>query len=113
MPYEIQNRYEVAAQEDRCAPRTKLTIPAQLRASGGRAFQTVVHDLSISGFSAAAISRMHEGQLCWLTLPGLESLQAQVVWWDNCQVGCAFSELLNPVVHENILARYSGQGVYR
>jgi len=111
--YQTQARYDVAAQEDRCAPRTKLTIPAQLRASGGRAFQTVVHDLSLSGFSAAAITRMHEGQLCWLTLPGLESLQAQVVWWDNCQVGCAFSELLNPVVHENILARYSGQGAYR
>ena len=108
-----QARYELAAQEDRCAPRTKLTIPGQLRASGGRAFQTVVHDLSISGFSAAAISRMHEGQICWLTLPGLESLQAQVVWWDNCQVGCAFSELLNPVVHENILARYTGEGAYR
>jgi len=50
-----------------------------LRASGGCAFPSVVHDLSISGFSAAAINRMHEGQVCWLTLPGLESLQAQVV----------------------------------
>ena len=75
-------RYKIAAQEDRCAPRTKLTIPSTLRASGGRAFQSVVHDLSISGFSAASINRMHEGQVCWLTLPGLESLQAQVVWWD-------------------------------
>ncbi len=75
-----QDRDEIAAQKDRCAPRTKLTIPASLRASGGRAFQSVVHDLSISGFSAAAINRMHEGQVCWLTLPGLESLQAQVVW---------------------------------
>ena len=43
-------RYAIAAQEDRCAPRTKLTIPAQFRQSGGRAFQTVVHDLSLSDF---------------------------------------------------------------
>lgn len=113
MTYQTQDRYLVAAQEDRCAPRTKLTIPGQLRASGGRAFQTVVHDLSISGFSAAAINRMHEGQLCWLTLPGLESLQGQVVWWENCMVGCAFSELLSPIVHDNIIARYTGQGNYR
>ena len=105
--YDTTDRYNVAAQEDRCSPRSKLTIPGQLRASGGRAFQTVVNDLSISGFSAAAINRMHVGQLCWLTLPGLESLQAEVVWWDNCQVGCAFNELLSPVVHENILGRYS------
>ena len=25
------DRYELAAQEDRCSPRTRLTIPAQLR----------------------------------------------------------------------------------
>ena len=109
----MQDRYHIAAQEDRCAPRTKLTIPAMLRASGGRAFQSVVHDLSISGFSAASINRMHEGQVCWLTLPGLESLQAQVVWWDNCIVGCAFSELLSPIVHDNLLARWRGDSVYR
>lgn len=107
------DRYTLAAQEDRCSPRTKLTIPGQLRASGGRAFQTIVHDLSISGFSAAAINRMHEGQVCWLTLPGLESLQAQVVWWENCQVGCAFTELLSPIVHDNILGRYSGETANR
>lgn len=108
-----QDRYSLAAQEDRCSPRTKLSIPAQLRASGGRPFRTVVHDLSISGFSAAAINRMHLGQLCWLTLPGLESLQAEVVWWDNCIAGCAFAELLSPIVHDNILARYASGGVYR
>ena len=49
----MQDRYSLAAQEDRCSPRTKLSIPAQLRASGGRPIRTVVHDLSISGFSAA------------------------------------------------------------
>ncbi|MEP3051596.1 MAG: PilZ domain-containing protein [Erythrobacter sp.] len=107
-----QDRYSLAAQEDRCSPRTKLTIPATLRASGGRAFQSIVHDLSISGFSAASINRMHDGQMCWLTLPGLESLQGQVVWWDNCVVGCAFNELLSPIVHENILQRYSNIGTY-
>ena len=113
MIHQSQDRYSLAAQEDRSAPRAKLAIPGQLRSSGGRAFQTVVHDLSVSGFSAAALNRMHEGQLCWLTMPGLESLQAQVVWWENCMVGCAFSELLSPIVHDNILARYSGAAAYR
>ena len=40
-----QDPYSLAAQEDRCSPRTKLSIPAQLRASGGRPVRTVVHDL--------------------------------------------------------------------
>lgn len=99
-------RYHVAAQEDRSAVRTKLAIPAQLRASGARAFQTVVNDLSLSGFSATAITRMHPGTVCWLTLPGLESLQAEVVWWENNLCGSAFTNLLSPIVLDNILACY-------
>lgn len=98
--------YEIAAQEDRSAVRTKLAIPAQLRQSGGRGFQTLVHDLSLSGFCASAIGRMHVGRTCWLTLPGLESQQAEVIWWENNLVGCAFQNLLSPIVHDNILARY-------
>ena len=112
-PQHTLGRYHIAAQEDRSAPRTKLAIPAQLRASGARAFQTVVNDLSLSGFSATAITRMHTGAVCWLTLPGLESLQAEVVWWENNMCGCAFTSLLSPIVHDNILARYRGDGTYR
>lgn len=109
----VKTRYEIAAQEDRSAPRTRLTIPAQLRVSGGRAFQSVVHDLSLSGFSATAVSRMHIGSVCWLTLPGLESLQSEVIWWQDGLCGCAFAQLMSPIVHENILARFHGDGVYR
>ena len=101
------DRYTIVAQEDRSAPRTRLTIPVRLRVSGAGAFETVVQDLSIGGFSAATISRMYEGQICWLTLPGLESRQAQVVWWNACTVGCAFDQMLSPIVHETILARYA------
>lgn len=101
-----QDCYAVAAQEDRSAPRTRIAIPASLRASGARPIQTVVHDLSLSGFSCLSINRMHPGTVCWLQLPGLESLQAEVIWWGNSLVGCAFHRLLSPIVHDNILARF-------
>ncbi|WP_423142811.1 PilZ domain-containing protein [Parablastomonas sp. CN1-191] len=109
----MRDRYVTAAQEDRCSPRTRIAIPASLRMSGGRGFQTVVHDLSISGFCAAAINRVHPGTVCWLTLPGLESLQGEVIWWDNSLAGCAFDNLLSPIVHDNILTRFRGDQVYR
>ncbi len=105
--------YLIAAQEDRSAPRTRIAIPGTMRISGGRGYQTVVHDLSLSGFCAAAINRVHQGMVCWLTLPGLESLQAEVIWWDNSLVGCAFDNMLSPIVHDNILARWQGGSVYR
>lgn len=107
------SRYAIAAQEDRCAPRTKIAIPASLRVSGNKGFQTVIHDLSLGGFCAAAVSRVHPGTVCWLSIPGVESLQGEVVWWNNSLVGCAFLNLLSPIVHDNILARYRGDGIYR
>lgn len=108
-----QDRYAVAAQEDRSAPRTRIAIPASLRASGAKSIQTVVHDLSLSGFCCLSINRMHVGTVCWLQIPGLESLQAEVIWWDNSLVGCAFLNLLSPIVHDNILARFRGDAVFR
>jgi hypothetical protein len=108
-----QDRYAVAAQEDRSAPRTRIAIPASLRPSGAKSVQTVVHDLSLSGFSCSSINRMHVGTVCWLQLPGLESLQAEVIWWNNSQVGCAFQNLLNPIVHDNILAKFRADSAFR
>ena len=106
-------KYAHAAQEDRSAPRTRASIPATLRPSGSKGFQTVLNDLSLSGFSAMAINRLHPGTVVWLTIPGLESMQGRVVWWDNTMVGCAFDRLLSPIIHDNILARWHGDGVYR
>ena len=105
--------YSQAALEDRCAPRQRVNIPASLRPSGGRGFQTVVSDLSISGFCANSLQRMYPGNRCWLTLPGVEPLQADVVWWDSGRVGCGFAQLLSPIVHDNILVRFRGDGVFR
>ena len=106
MPQLAADPYFDAAQEDRGAPRTRVLIPAQLRPSGARGFRTELHDLSLSGFSAAAVNRLHDGQLVWLTIPGLESQQAKTVWWEAHMVGCAFENLLSPIVLENILARH-------
>lgn len=102
-----QDRYAVAAQEDRSAPRTRLAIAATLRPSGDRGFTTVVRDLSLSGFSCEAVTGMRPGALCWLTLPGLSALQAQVVWNNAGIVGCEFAFLLNPAVHEQLISRYA------
>lgn len=105
--------YSQAALEDRCAPRQRVNIPANLRPSGGRGFQTVVSDLSLGGFCANSLQRMYPGNRCWLTLPGIEPLQADVVWWDGGRVGCAFAQLLSPIVLDNILVRFRGDGVFR
>jgi hypothetical protein len=106
------DKYALAAQEDRSAHRVRLTIPATLRPAGARKFQTVVRDLSLSGFSATAITRIPAKTMCWLTLPGLEALQAHVIWWERGIVGCALEQLLSPLEYENVLVRWRGEQVY-
>jgi hypothetical protein len=102
-------RYEDAAQEDRSAPRVRLKIPAIMRPSGSPGFSVIVRDLSLSGVACEALTGMAPGTRIWLTLPGLSALQAKIVWNDGTIVGCEFSNLLNPAVHANILARFPVQ----
>ena len=99
-------RYEHAAQEDRSAPRIRLNIPATMRPSGSPGFKVIVKDLSLSGVACEALTGMKGGTRVWLTLPGLAALQAEIMWNDGTMVGCAFTQLLNPAVLENILARF-------
>ena len=99
--------YNIAAQEDRCAPRHPLSIAATFRPSGATGFKTIVTDLSLGGFAAQALTNLHKGTLCWLTLPGLGSLQSEVVWNDGNTIGCSFATLLNPAVLQSVVARCS------
>ena len=99
-------RYEHAAQEDRSAPRVRLGIPATMRPSAASGFKVIVKDLSLSGVACEALTGMKAGTRVWLTLPGLSSLQAEIMWNDGTMVGCAFTNLLNPAVLENVLARF-------
>jgi hypothetical protein len=98
--------YDDAALEDRSAPRIALNIPAQLRPSGVTGFAVQVTNLSLTGFGCEATTGMPKGARCWLTLPGLSPLQAEVVWNDGRTVGCAFSNVLNRAILDSILNRF-------
>lgn len=98
-------RYDRAAQEDRCAPRVKVPIDASLRPSGNRGFDVKVIDISIAGFSCEALTGAPAGTICWLTLPGLQALQAAIIWNNGQVVGCAFEPLMNQAVLDHVIAR--------
>jgi hypothetical protein len=101
---DICHPYKLASLEDRCAPRIPLRIKSKLRYSGGQAFSALVTDLSVAGFRCELTSGVRPPTLCWLTLPGLAGWQAEVAWNDGCQVGCAFSSLLDQAVLDHILS---------
>jgi hypothetical protein len=99
--------YDQAALEDRSAPRIKLRIPAQLRPSGFTGFSVIIKDLSLSGFSAEALTGMKPGTRVFLTIPGLGGLQAEIAWNDGTMIGCSFSNLLNKAVLDSVLQRFA------
>ncbi|VWX49277.1 PilZ domain-containing protein [Novosphingobium sp. 9U] len=98
--------YEYATQEDRSASRTRVAIPGHIRPAGGKRLATTTRNISLSGFAAIAIARLNPGTKCWLTLPGVPSIEAEVVWWEGGVVGCAFKELLNQADFDALIERW-------
>ncbi len=99
------NRYARAALEDRCVNRSQVSIPGMLRPQGQVAFPIRVTDISVAGFASEAITGIHPGKLCWLSVAGLHGRESRVIWNDGCHVGCEFTSLLNMAVVDNIIAR--------
>ncbi|MDZ7588152.1 MAG: PilZ domain-containing protein [Parasphingorhabdus sp.] len=98
--------HDVPLYDDRCAPRHKIKIPATLRFAGTKGFAIDVVDLSIAGFAAETLLSTWPGTICWITLPGLSALRAEVVRNDGFLIGCAFANLMNPAVLDALLARH-------
>ncbi len=99
------NPYSHVKLEDRCADRKHVNIPATLRGSGAKGFPVKVTDISIAGFGCEAVTSLHPRDLCWLTLPGLTGLQAEIIWNNGITIGCAFSNMMNDAVLRNVLSR--------
>ncbi len=99
--------YVYAAEEDRCAVRYPVAIPARLRFSCAQSFDVVLSDISLAGFNCDALMQADPGTRCWITMQGLGSLEAEVIRYDNRGLGCAFSILLNPAVLDRLLAEFS------
>jgi len=99
--------YVYAAEEDRCAVRYPVSISARLRFSCSQSFDVVLSDISLAGFNCDALLHTHPGTRCWITMPSLGSLEAEVVRHDNRGLGCAFAVLLNPAVLDRLLAQFA------
>ncbi len=98
--------YAIASEEDRCAQRHRLLIPAKMRFSCSSSFPVKVMDMSLAGFFCDALIEAHPGTLCWLTLPGLGALEAEVVRHDHDGMAGAFKNLLNPAVLNHYVVKY-------
>ena len=94
--------------DNRCALRRAVKLRARLRDRSATRFEISVLDLSLTGFRAETLHRVHPGTLVWITLPGFSGLEAQVAWQQNEHIGCAFRQPLHPAVFEHIVELSGG-----
>ncbi|SFS10264.1 PilZ domain-containing protein [Sphingomonas jatrophae] len=90
---------------ERSAERQPVTLVARLRQSGAKPIEVEVHDLSTHGFQVDTVHIIRPGQIVWLQFGPLAPLEAQVRWFRNYRIGCAFSQPLHPAVLDSIVAQ--------
>jgi PilZ domain len=86
--------------------RSPVEIIAELFVSESVRFKVAVHDLSSSGFRIETANHIPLGRLVYLTIPGLQSLQAQVAWNDRENYGCTFSKPLHSATCTHLSMRF-------
>lgn len=73
--------------------------------AGTRKATVKIRDISTLGARVSGVYLVHEGDRFFLTLPGLESIEARVAWVTDFEFGCEFMKPLNPVILENLMRR--------
>ena len=76
---------------------------ARLRDRHSNKYDVTLLDLSVTGFRAEAHYALDSGQIVWLTIPGMQGLEATVAWRRGQVIGCSFRNPLYPAVLDHII----------
>ncbi len=86
--------------------RGAVTIRAEVRESGGGKQRISVIDLSRSGFRMHCIFLIPDDRMVYLTMPGFESMEAQIAWHEEDYYGCRFKHRLHQAVYDHVIKTY-------
>lgn len=87
---------------ERRAERAPVTARARFREAGFNPFDVELFDLSFTGFRMVTYARPQIGKHIWVTLPGLQSLEAVIRRADGNAYGCEFLYPLHPSVAKHL-----------
>lgn len=96
-----------AGGNNRQRPRAAFRTAAVLRDRLSNKFHVHLVDLSTTGFQAEAHPSLDPGAIVWLQMPGLQGLEATVMWRQRAIVGCKFNQPLHPAVFDHLVAKLS------
>lgn len=90
---------------ERKEARTAWSTDVQFRCGNRRAVVQLA-DLSPQGARVKGVFRIREDDVFYLKLPGMESIEARVVWAEEFEFGCAFQRPLSQVILEALVHRH-------
>lgn len=92
-----------ASADNRATLRRAVKLDARVRDRSSTRFKIQIVDLSMTGFRAETLFTLRPGSIVWITLPGLQGLEATVAWQRGDHVGAAFRQPLHAAVFEHIV----------
>ena len=75
-----------------------------IRQSNTQLFRTTLSDLSVTGFRMESCTSLDSGKLVFVSLPGLQTLAARIVWEHYHDYGCQFTAPLHPAVLDHVVS---------
>jgi hypothetical protein len=94
--------------DGRKAKRERIKARARFREVGSNPYEVEIEDLSATGFRMASYAKPRIGTRIWISLPGLQALEAVVRRSEGTSHGCEFINPLHPSVAEHMQARLKG-----
>ena len=86
--------------------RDEVSIPGEIRERGGGKQKISVIDLSQSGFKMHCMFLIPEDRMVFLTMQGLEPMEARIAWHRHDFYGCEFKRPLYQAVFEHVIRTY-------
>jgi hypothetical protein len=93
------------SKKPRQAERVPLRADIDFRRAGDHRYRVNILDFSPEGCRMELPVTVEVGDTIWISLPGIESIQAEVCWVKEWTVGVEFSRPLYPSVFDLVRGR--------
>lgn len=92
----------------RRSARVPVTADVVMRKPGQPNFRVRVVDASMEGCRIEFVDRPEEGDRMWIKFDGLETLEAQVCWVKEFEMGVNFAKPMHPAVFDMVVDQLTG-----
>src|SRR6476469_7619896 len=86
-------------------PRQPLGAPVNFRKPKEMPYEVSLENMSTHGCCIALRERVREGQLLWITVPGIEPMQSWVRWHGEWHAGLEFERPMHIAVFDHVAAQ--------